>query len=56
MTNIRKSRLSVYKKDRIIKYFVSGSLARTAASLIGVSKFIVAYFLLSPSRDYYFGN
>jgi len=41
---MRKSRLSVYKQDRLIEHFVSGSTARTAASLVGVNKSTAAYF------------
>ena len=44
MINMRKSRLSVYKQDRLIEHFVSGSTARTAASLVGVNKSTAAYF------------
>ena len=41
---MRKSRLSVYKQDRLIEHFVSGSTTRTAASLVGVNKSTAAYF------------
>ena len=44
MVSMRKSRLSVYKQDRLIEHFVSGSTARTAASLVGVNKSTAAYF------------
>ena len=44
MGAMRKSRLSVYKQDRLIEHFVSGSTARTAAVLIGVNKSTAAYF------------
>jgi len=44
MGNMRKSRLSVYKQDRLIEYFVSGSTSRTAAALVGVNKSTAAYF------------
>jgi len=44
MGPMRKSRLSVYKQDRLIEHFVSGSTARTAASLVGVNKSTAAYF------------
>ena len=44
MGRMRKSRLSVYKQDRLIEHFVSGSTARTAAALIGVNKSTAAYF------------
>lgn len=41
---MRKSRLSTYKQDRLIEYFVSGSTARTAAKLIHVNKTTAAYY------------
>ncbi|VAV93853.1 Mobile element protein [hydrothermal vent metagenome] len=41
---MRKSRLSRYKQDRLIECFVSGSTARTAASMIGVNKSKAAYY------------
>ena len=44
MGGMRKSRISVYKQDRLIKHFVSGSTARTAAALVGVNKTTAAYF------------
>ena len=44
MGPMRKSRLSVYKQDRLIEHFVSGSTARTAAALVGVNKSTAAYF------------
>ncbi len=44
MVGMRKSRLSVYKQDRLIEHFVSGSTARTAAALVGVNKTTAAYF------------
>ena len=44
MSSMRKSRLSVYKQDRLVEHFVSGSTARTAASLVGVNKSTAAYF------------
>jgi len=37
MGSMRKSRLSVYKQDRLIEHFVSGSTARTAAILVDVT-------------------
>ena len=43
---MRKSRLSVYKQDRLIEHFVSGSTARTAASLCGVNRKTAAFFFL----------
>ena len=44
MDSMRKSRISVYKQDRLIEHFVSGSTARTAAALVGVNKTTAAYF------------
>ena len=44
MGNMRKSRLSVYKQDRLIEHLVSGSTSRTAAALVGVNKSTAAYF------------
>lgn len=44
MVSMRKSRLSVYKQDRLVEHFVSGSMARTAAALVSVNKSTVAYF------------
>jgi transposase len=44
MGSMRKSRLSVYKQDRLIEHFVSGSTARTVAALVGVNKSTAAYF------------
>ena len=44
MGSMRKGRLSVYKQDRLIEHFVSGSTARTAATLVGVNKSTAAYF------------
>ncbi len=41
---MRKSRLSKYKQDRLIEYFVSGSTARTAAELVNVNKSTAAYY------------
>ena len=41
---MRKCRISVYKQDRLIEHFVSGSTARTAAALVGVNKTTAAYF------------
>ncbi len=42
--DMRKSRLSAYKQDRLIEHFVSGSTARTAAKLIHVNKTTAAYY------------
>jgi transposase len=44
MGSMRKRRLSVYKQDRLIEHFVSGSTARTAAILVCVNKSSAAYF------------
>jgi len=44
MGAMRKSRLSVYKQNRLIEHFVSGSTARIAAALVGVNKTTSAYF------------
>ena len=44
MELMRKSRLSEYKQARLIEHFVSGSTARTAASLVGVNKSTAAYY------------
>jgi len=44
MGSMRKGRLSVYKQDRLIEHFVSGSTARTAAILVCVNKSSAAYF------------
>ena len=44
MDSMRKSRISVYKQDRLIEHFVSGSTALTAAALVGVNKKKAAYF------------
>ena len=44
MGSMRKGRLSNYKQDRLIEYFVSGSTARTAATLVGVNKSTAAYY------------
>ena len=42
--DMRKSRLSLYKQDRLIEHFVSGSTARTAAELVNVNKTTAAYY------------
>ena len=42
--DMRKSRLSKYKQDRLIEHFVSGSTARTAAELVNVNKTTAAYY------------
>lgn len=42
--DMRKSRLSRQKQDRLIEHFVSGSTARTAAALVNVNKTTAAYY------------
>ena len=42
--DMRKSRLSKHKQDRLIEHFVSGSTARTAAELVNVNKSTAAYY------------
>ncbi len=44
MVCMRKSRLSKYKQGRLVEHFVSGSTARTAASLVGVNVKTSAYY------------
>ena len=44
MVSMRKSRLSVYKQDRLLEHFVSGTTARMAARLCGVNPKTEAYF------------
>jgi transposase len=44
MGTMRKSRLSIYKQDRLIEHFVAGTTARTASSLCGVNRKTAAYF------------
>ena len=46
MGSMRKSRLSHYKLARLIEHFVSGSTARTSASLYGVNRKTAAFFFL----------
>jgi len=46
MDSMRKSRLSHYKQDRLTEHFVSGSTARTAASLCGVNRKTAAFYFL----------
>lgn len=40
---MRKSRFSWYKQTRLIKLFITGSTARTAASLVSVNKTTSSY-------------
>ena len=42
--DMRKSRLSNHKQERLIEHFVSGSTARTAAELVNVNKSTAAYY------------
>lgn len=37
MVNMRKSRLSKYKQDKLLEHFVAGTTARCAASLVGIN-------------------
>ncbi len=46
MGSMIKSRLSHYKQDRLTEHFVSGSAARTAASLCGVNRKTAAFYFL----------
>ena len=46
MESIRKSRLSSNKQDRLSEHFVSGSTARTTASLCGVNRKTAAFYFL----------
>ena len=41
---MRRSRLSWSIQQRLIEHFVSGSTARTAASLVGVNKSTAAFY------------
>ena len=43
---MRKSHLSIYKQDRLIEHFVSGSTAATAGNLCGVNRKTTVYFFL----------
>ncbi len=42
--DMRKSRLSKHKQERLIEHFVSGSTARTTAELVNVNKTTAAYY------------
>ncbi len=46
MGSMRKSRLSHYKQDRLTEHSVSGSTARTAASLCSVNRKIATFYFL----------
>lgn len=65
--NYRKSRLSWYKQEQLINYFVAGSTARCASELVGVNRHsatlyfrrlreIIAYELEKESDEYFFGE
>jgi len=41
---MRKSRLSLYKQERLLELFISGSTSRTAADLVGVHRNSAAYY------------
>ena len=41
---MRKSRLSIYKQDRLLEHFVAGTTARTASSLCGVNRKTAAFY------------
>jgi len=44
MAEMRKSRLSGEKQKRLVEHFVAGTIARTAASLVGVNKSTAACY------------
>jgi len=44
--DMRKSRLSIAKQEKLLEYFVVGSTARTAASLVSVNKSTASYYFL----------
>jgi transposase len=41
---MRKSRISSYKLDKLIEYFIAGISARTASILVGVNKNTAVYY------------
>ena len=41
---MRKSRLSWYKQNRLIEFFVAGTTARLAAQLVGVNRNTAAFY------------
>jgi transposase len=41
---MKKSRLSAYKKEKLIEYFVAKTTARIASILVGVNKNTASYF------------
>ncbi len=46
MGSMRKSRLSPYKQDRLTEHFVSGSTARSTASLCVVNRKTASFYFL----------
>ena len=50
MGSMRKSRLSQYKQDRLTEHFVSGSTARTTASLCGVNLKIATFHFFACAK------
>ena len=43
---MRKSRLSLYKQNRLIELFIAGATARTASALVGINKTTASYYFL----------
>jgi len=43
---MRKSRLSLYKQNRLIELFIAGATARTVSALVGVNKTTGSYYFL----------
>ena len=41
---MRRSRLSSYKQDKLIEFFIAGSTARTALELVSVNKTTASYY------------
>jgi len=41
---MRKSRISIYKQERLLEMFIAGATARTAAELTGVHRNTAAYY------------
>ncbi len=41
---MRRSRLSSYKQDKLIEFFIAGSTARTASELVSVNKTTASYY------------
>ena len=50
MGSMRKSRLGPYKQDRPTEHFVSGSTARTTASLCGVNLKIATFHFFACAK------